>query len=243
MEFLPIAFLAGILTALAPCVLPVLPIVIGGSVGGGGYTRPLVITLSLGASIVLFTLLLKASTLLIDIPQSVWQITSGVIILFFGITALFPDVWEKIQTKLGLGSSSQKLLSKAGTKKGFFGMVLMGGALGPVFASCSPVYFVILGTVLPADFFTGLINLIAYGLGLSAIMFVIGFFGQKAVARLRFAADAHGLFRRGLGVLFLLIGVAIMLGYDKKLEVYLLQNELYFDTSGLENQLIEKAQK
>jgi cytochrome c biogenesis protein CcdA len=66
---LPISFIAGILTILAPCVLPLLPIIIGGSLEEKSIRRPIIITLSLAASIVVFTLILKVSTAFIDIPQ------------------------------------------------------------------------------------------------------------------------------------------------------------------------------
>ncbi|MBP7062265.1 hypothetical protein KBA84_05715 [Patescibacteria group bacterium] len=56
------AFLAGILTILAPCVLPVLPIILGGGLVEGKIKRILIICLSFIVSIVAFTLLLKVST-------------------------------------------------------------------------------------------------------------------------------------------------------------------------------------
>lgn len=238
MEFLLLSFLAGILTVLAPCVLPVLPVVLGGSLGQKSWLRPLVITLSLGISIVLFTLLLKASTLLIEIPQDFWKWMSGGIIIFFGIITTWPDLWEKISQKLRLGSQSQKILARSSQKKGIGGAIALGASLGPVFASCSPVYFVILATVLPASFTWGLINLLVYGLGLALILFLIALLGQKAVSRFRWAADPHGKFRRGLGVLFLILGIALITGWEKKAETWLLDQGI--DSTGIEKVLLEK---
>ena len=70
MELLPISFIAGVLTILAPCVLPLLPIIIGGSLTEKSIKRPIIITVSLALSIVLFTLILKVSTAFITIPES-----------------------------------------------------------------------------------------------------------------------------------------------------------------------------
>ncbi len=70
------SFIAGVLTILAPCVLPVLPVVLAGSVTEKKWWYPYLVTLSLAVSVVLFTVLLKASTLLIDIPSSFWKILS-----------------------------------------------------------------------------------------------------------------------------------------------------------------------
>ncbi len=75
MALLLIAFVAGLLTVLAPCTLPLLPVIIGGSVSGeSNFKRACIIAVSLGVSVFVFTLLLKVSTLFINIPQSFWQI-------------------------------------------------------------------------------------------------------------------------------------------------------------------------
>jgi cytochrome c-type biogenesis protein len=237
MEYILLAFLAGILTVLSPCVLPVLPIVIGGSLTDHKPLRPFIITASLAVSIVVFTLLLKVSTLVIHIPQTVWSFISGFIILFFGILSLWPHIWTTLSLKLGFENKSHDLLAKAGTRKGLWGDILLGAALGPVFASCSPVYFLILATILPVHFLIGVLNLVVYALGLSLILFLIAFFGQKIVLRLRWAANPNGWFRKFLGVLFLVVGVLILTGADKTLESWVLDHGFNFTV--FEEQLID----
>lgn len=85
-----ISFVAGVLTALAPCVLSLLPIIVGGSLAGGGRRRALTIVVSLGISVILFTLLLKVSSSLIDVPPATWQWLSGGILVFFWPHDAFP---------------------------------------------------------------------------------------------------------------------------------------------------------
>lgn len=243
MEYLFISFIAGVLTILAPCVLPVLPIIIGGSIQGKSITRPLVITVSLALSIVLFTLLLQVF-FANAIPQNALKWFSGGIILFFAFTLLFPEMWEKISTFFGFGGKSQELLAKSGKKKGILGMILIGASLGPVFASCSPTYFLILGTVLPQSFAVGLINLLVYAFGLALVLFGIAFFGQKFAVRLRSFADPKSWFKKILGFLFALVGVAIIMGWDKDFEAYILDNsETTFQLIEFEQSLIDKIQK
>ena len=239
MVFFFLAFLAGGLTVLAPCVLPVLPVILGGSVQDRDPRRPFIITASLGLSVILFTLVLKVSTIFITVPQIFWQILSGGILFFFGIITIFPTLWEKISTVLKFNSSSQKLLQGANQKKGVWGIIFLGASLGPVFASCSPVYFIILATVLPHSFFMGFLDLLAYGFGLSIVLFCIAFFGQKIIFHLRFAANPRGLFRKFLGALFLFIGLAILMGWDKTWELNL-GNILPFDETKIETPLTEK---
>ena len=226
MTYLPLSFLAGILTILAPCILPLLPVIVGGSVADRNPLRPVILTASLAISIIVFSLLLKASTLLIDVPTDFWKLLSGGIILFFAFTYLFPELWDACSQKCKLGNSSQQLLQKASQKKNWTGTIFLGAALGPVFSSCSPVYFLILATILPASFFWGLMNLIAYSLGLALMMGLIAFFGQKLVAKLKIAADPKGWFKKLLGVLFFIVGIGIILGWDKKAEIWLLDHNL-----------------
>ncbi len=241
MELLLISFIAGMLTVLAPCVLPILPVILSGSLGQRSVIRALTITLSLALSIILFTLLLKSSTLLIDIHPNTWKYFSGGVILFFGIITFLPEIWEQIAFRLGLGTKSQTALAHAGQKQGFVGNVLLGAALGPVFASCSPTYFFIIATVLPASFAIGLINLIFYGIGLALVLFLIAFFGQRFISKAKWAANPHGLFRRILGIILILVGIAILTGIDKKLEAWLVSEG--FGNTQLEQRLLENAKE
>lgn len=233
------SFLAGVITIAAPCVLPVLPVVLGGSLAGKSAKRPLIITLSLAVSIVTFTLLLRASTVLIAVPLSVWSTISGVIVLAFGIILLFPNTWERASAALGFNAKSQTLLGKAGKKEGVTGMIMIGAALGPVFASCSPTYALILAIVLPANYLAGVVHISLYALGLSIVMFAVAFFGQKAVKKLRFAADPHGKFRKGLGIVFVIVGIAIIMGMDKRIEAAIIESG-YFGIMAWEEMLAEQ---
>ncbi|MEN9604765.1 MAG: hypothetical protein RJB39_450 [Candidatus Parcubacteria bacterium] len=242
MVLLFISFIAGVLTILAPCTLPVLPVIVGSSVGGEGdklanRKKASIIASSLGASIILFTLLLKATSALISIPASVWAIVSGVIIIIFGLISLFPGFWEKLPFVAKLNSKSNILLGTGYQKKSIWGDVIIGASLGPVFSTCSPTYFVILATVLPQSFFLGLIYLLAYAIGLSGMLLLIAFLGQRLVGRLTSLSNPEGWFKRGLGILFIIIGVGIMFGIDKKIQTSILDAGL-FDITKVEQRLL-----
>ncbi len=239
MTFLAIAFIAGVLTVLAPCILPLLPVVIGSSASGRSKATPYIVVASLGASIILFTFLLKASTAFISIPQSFWTYLSGGILVFFGITLLFPKVWESVPGLSKLTVRSNKLLGSGHQKKSVWGDIIVGAALGPVFSTCSPTYFVILASVLPASFFLGTVYLLAYVFGLSLILLLIALLGERFASRLSGFSDPRGMFKKGLGLLFVLLGVMIVLGLDKKLEAAILDSG-YFDVTKVEQRLLEK---
>ena len=107
-------------------------------------------------------------------------------------------------------------------------------------SSCSPTYFVILATVLPASFFLGTTYLIAYAIGLSGILLLIALLGQRFVGGLNKLSDPKGWFKKSIGVLFLLVGLSIMTGFDKTIEAYLV--DLGFDFTGIEQRLLENVE-
>lgn len=244
MTLLIISFVAGLLTVLAPCILPLLPVIVGGSLGATGgkvsMRRAYVVTLSLGVSVIAFTFLLKASTLLIDIPEYFWKGLSGGIILFFGVVTLYPHVWSKISLTNLLNRKSNAFLSANVMKQSFWGDVLVGAALGPVFSTCSPTYFIVLASVLPVSPAVGVGYLLAYTTGLCLSLLLIAFVGQRIMTSLGVAANPEGLFKRSLGVLFILVGIAVLTGYDKKLEAFLI-SDVVFDVTKIEQYLLEKS--
>jgi cytochrome c biogenesis protein CcdA/thiol-disulfide isomerase/thioredoxin len=240
MTLLLVSFIAGVLTVLAPCVLPLLPIIIGGSAQAHNRRNPYLITGALAVSIILFTLLLKFSTVFIAVPQLVWSTISGVIIIAFGVVSIFPTLWEKFSLALGLQANSDKLMESAAAKQGKWGDILLGLSFGPVFSSCSPTYFVILATVLPQSFALGTLYLIVYAAGLSLVLLLISLLGQKFVRRIRWAANPNGWFKKSLGILFIVVGIFILTGADKKLQTYLLDKGFY-DITKLEYGLLDES--
>lgn len=237
MELLVVSFVAGVLTILAPCILPLLPVIIGGVASEHKDLRaPFIITSSLAVSLFVFTLLLKASTALLGIPPMVWQMISGGIIIVFGIITLFPSLWERVGAKLNLTSNS--LLAKASQKQGVGRHILVGAALGPVFSSCSPTYALILATVLPVAPTEGLVYLLAYVLGLSGMLLLIGLLGQQFVSKLGWASNPKGWFKRLVAVLFILVGVAVLFGLDKQVQAFILESGLYDPIDALERNLL-----
>jgi cytochrome c biogenesis protein CcdA/thiol-disulfide isomerase/thioredoxin len=240
-----ITFVAGILTILAPCVLPLLPIIVGGSLSSAQRhrSRPYIIAGSLALSIIGFTLLLKASTVLINVSSSALTDVSGGLIILLGLVSVFPEVWEKLVISANWQAASQRLLGKGDHNKSvYLGPVLIGVALGPVFSSCSPTYAFILASVLPRDFLSGLVYLITYSLGLVITLLVISLVGKKFIRKAQWAVDTHSLFRRLVGVFFIVVGVVIISGQQVKVETWV-GNHLPFDETSVERFLLSKDTK
>lgn len=245
MLLLIISFLAGILTILAPCVLPLLPVIVGGSVSAQtkDRLRPYIITGTLALSIVAFTLLLKVSTLLVDLPPSALNYISGGLLIALGAVSMFPMWWEWLMITLNWQAASQRFLGEGERNKGkYIGPVLIGVALGPVFASCSPTYAFILASILPRSLVSGLFYLAVYSLGLAVTLLLIALLGKRVIARFSWAVDTHGWFRRSVGILFVIIGVVIISGHEIGVETWV-ANYLPFDETRIERVLLAKQNK
>ncbi|MBM3204433.1 cytochrome C biogenesis protein [Candidatus Uhrbacteria bacterium] len=241
MIFFLIAVLAGILTVLAPCILPLLPIIIGSSETSERRVsrRSLVVVGSLSVSVVLFTLLLKASTLLITIPQTFWNVFSGTIIVLVGLAILFPSVWSRIPFVQKLSTLGNRAVSSGYQKKSYSGDALIGLALGPVFTTCSPTYLFIIATILPAGFLLGFIYLLGFTIGLAISLLLIAYFGGQLVKKITSHMGATTRVKQIFAGLIILVGIAILTGYDKKLETAILDSG-YGATIHFEESLIER---
>ncbi|NYF11421.1 cytochrome c biogenesis protein CcdA [Leifsonia sp. AK011] len=241
-----VSFVAGVLTVAAPCVLPLLPVIVGGSivrtdasseVAQRQWFRPLVIAASLAVSVIVFTLLLKATTSLLGVPQQVWQILAGTIVVAFGLTLLFPQAWERIMTATGLQRRANEAMDRSYRRGGIAGDILLGASLGPTFSSCSPTYALIIATVLPASFAEGLLYIVAYAVGLAGALLLVAFLGQAFARKLGWLSAPRGWFRVTIGVLMVVVGLAVALGIDKVVQAFVIEQGWYDPIAHLEEGL------
>lgn len=237
MALLLISLLAGILSVLAPCIIAIIPLLVGYSVEKKDISRAIRVVAGLAVSIFIFSILLKSTTLLIDISPKVWQTASGSIIILFGIVDLFPTVWEVIAQKLRLQQLSAKGQKNALRRGGKAGDFLLGASLGPVFSACSPTYALIVATILPATPLQGLAYLLTFIFGLAATTLLIACLGQKTVQKLGWTINPHGWFKRTLSILFIVIGVLIITGADKKILRGVVENGWFDWQTSLESNL------
>ncbi len=232
-----ISFFSGILTILAPCVLPLLPVILWGSLAGQNKKRPYIIITSLILSLLLFTLLLKASTVLIHVNPIVWEYISGGLLILFSVTLIFPSLWTWLMDITGIEKLSQTSLENANNQEWIWWPIALGAALGPVFSSCNPTYTVLLATILPTSLSLWLIGLLAYFLGLWIVLLLIVHFGRSAIGRFAFFSNPRGLFRRVLWIIILIVGLLVVTGYIKKVEAYVIEKNIFVNTLSLDNEL------
>ena len=236
--YLLTSFIAGIVTVLSPCVLPMLPIVIGGSAASRSLAKALRIIGALAVSVIVFSLLLKVSTALLGVPSWVWRGFSGSILILFGVFIFMPGLWERLISRLGVKRSSHKLLARGLAKGGIVGDLLVGASLGPVFTSCSPAYLTILGYISAEEsWLVGIIYLLTFVFALCLLLLLVAIFGQKFVAKISVLSNPRGWLYRSLAVIFIIVGILIFTGWDKSIEAYLLKIGLYDWLIALEGKL------
>src|SRR5262249_52711097 len=118
------------------------------------------------------------------------------------------------------------------------GDIIIGAALGPVFSSCSPTYFIVLATVLPVHPAEGVAYLLAYCVGLVLSLLIVSLLGQRAALALGVASDPRGVFKRVVGAVFVVIGIVIATGWSTTLESTLLSHAGIFDVTVIEQRLL-----
>ncbi len=239
MTLFVIAFVSGMLTVFAPCVLPVLPVILGVTALNHRPYTPYVVIGSLSFSIIAFSIFVKTTTLFIVIPAHVWMYISGTIFMLFGLTLLLPSFWGSIPLVARIENFFTRLLEKGRRNDSFLGYVLIGVALGPIFSTCSPTYFAILGTILPVNFSLGVFYMSVYTLGLAFMLVLIAKIGSRYMPVLIKIADPKGMYKRVLGILFILLGIGIALGIMAQFEIWLLDN-LPFDITRVEYALLTR---
>lgn len=239
-----LTLIAGFLSVLAPCILPLLPIIIGGGFAGvQDKRRPYIITASLVISLMVFTILLKVSTSLIGIDPSVWSYVSGAIIVGLGLTMLFPHYWDLFIGRIGIQAKSQELLGKAGRQKNStLQAILIGAALGPVFSSCSPMYAWVIATVLPESTIRGVVLLGFYCIGLSISLLLISLMGRRVLEKIKWASNPTGWFQRVIAIVFILVGLAVATGFQKTVQTYLVDKD-FLNIKTLEEKLVPEDKK
>jgi len=206
---LGVGFVAGLVTALSPCVLPVLPIVLAGGASG---RRPVAIIAGLVGSFTLFTL--TAGWLLdrLDLPQDLLRNVAIALLFVVAATLLVPQLGDLAARPL------ERLARRPAGDLG--GGVLLGASLGLVFVPCAgPVLAAITVLVAKSNVgIDGVLLTLAYALGAAVPLLAIAFAGRGVAGKLRSQAE---LVRRTAGVVILCTAIAIAFGLDQRLQTFI----------------------
>ena len=220
-----LAYAAGVLTILSPCVLPLVPIVLASAAQRHRYA-PFALAAGLVVAFTVTGFVVAAFGQALGIDTLVVRAAGAVILCLAGIVLLVPklqDVLTRIATPLAAWASSRQMVLD--DKAGLWGQALVGALLGVVWAPCvGPTLGAAIALAAKGESLGEVaLVMVAFGLGISTVLLVIAFAARGALARWRGRMMAVG--GRGkavLGTLLLLIGVFILTGFDRKIEAYVL---------------------
>jgi cytochrome c biogenesis protein CcdA/peroxiredoxin len=207
---IPLAFVAGLITAISPCVLPVLPIVLGGGVGEH-RRRPYAIIAGL-ATCFLLSILFAAWLLdALGLPDDLLRNVSIGLLFLLAATLLFPQVGVWIERPLS------RLSRRPSSDLG--GGFLLGCALGFVFVPCGgPAIGFVTSSAAARDFGPKTIGVaVAYTVGVSVVLLAIAFGGQRFARRLRTHVEQ---LRVAFGVVLAASALALVFDLDKKFQTW-----------------------
>jgi cytochrome c biogenesis protein CcdA/thiol-disulfide isomerase/thioredoxin len=207
-----IGFVAGVITAISPCILPVLPIVLAGGATSSGVRRPLAIIAGLVASFTTFTLIAASLLSALGLPRDLLRNLAIAMLFVLAATLVFPRLAIFLERPLAFMSRRRGGNLSSG--------LLLGVSLGLVFVPCAgPVLATV--TVLAAQNRIGLDTVmltLAYSIGAGLPMLLIAIGGQRVARRFRSSAT---IFRRTMGAVLAGAAVAIVFNVDQKLQTRL----------------------
>ena len=222
MSALLLALAAGVLTVAAPCILPMLPILLGASVGQTSRARPAFITLGFVVSFAVVALVFGAFAESLGASEEVLREIAIALLLVFGALMIFPHPFRLLAARMhGVVNRAHAFGTGAGA--GNMGGLLLGMTLGVVWTPCAgPVLGSILTVVATSHdlAWSGLL-LLAYAIGSGIPMLGIAYGGQYVTTRVRsFARYTHRL-QQAFGVAVIVIAVGLYFQYDTLVTVWL----------------------
>jgi len=218
-----LAFLAGLLSILSPCVLPLVPIVLGAAVAA----HPLgAVALAAGLAISFsgLGLLLALAGIGLGIDADLFRLGAAVMMIALGALLVVPS-WQMRLASAGgqVANWADRHLGRFASS-GLAGQFAIGLLLGAVWSPC-------VGPTLGAasllasqghDLLQVGVTMIAFGIGAALPLALLGLLSRAAIARIRTGLMSAGkLGKAALGTAFVLVGIAIVSGVDKTVEAAL----------------------
>ena len=221
-----LGYLAGVLSTLSPCVLPLLPILIATALAQHRF-GPLALAAGLTLSFAVVGLFIATLGASIGLDQGVLRQGAAVLLIAFGVVLLVPSLQQRFASATArLGASGDGLLARI-SGNGWAGQFSVGLVLGLVWSPCVGPTLGAATTLAAQGSHLGQIALLMllFGLGAGTPLLLIGTLSREAMARTRGTFMAAG--QRGkwlLGAALVLMGGLILSGWDKGFEGWVLDH-------------------
>lgn len=216
------AFVSGFITILAPCIWPLLPIILSSSLNGG-KAKSLGITLGIMASFSIFILSISYLVSLFGLDPNIIRLFAVIVLVIMGLSMIVPAFSRILE---GMLSRLSGRFGQSQTRSGFGGGFLTGCSLGVVWTPCTgPILATIATLAATTNLNLGIIFVtIIYVIGLGIPLFFFSYGGGKLIAKTRFVSGFTGRIQQIFGAVILLTALAIYTNYDKVLQVKLLDS-------------------
>ncbi|MEQ1724169.1 MAG: cytochrome c biogenesis CcdA family protein [Pseudobdellovibrio sp.] len=222
---LGLSFLAGLLTTLSPCVLPILPMLMGSAVQKN-KKAPLMMIIGLAAAFVVVGFLLSRVGSLFGFDGDQIRTGSAIFLIIFSFFFFSKTIQDFVSMKMSsfasIGSSRSQLFKEDSN----LGALAIGALLGVIWSPCvGPTLGIAIsfasqdGKALQA-----LLTMLVYAIGAAIPMLGVAYGLQSLFLKhrgkiLNFAEYSKKFF----GIVLLFSGIIILTGTDKKIEAYLLE--------------------
>lgn len=199
-----LAFLEGVALIVSPCILPVLPLVLATS-AGGGRDKPYGIIVGFVLAFSAFAIAARKLVLLLGLDLGLVKNASLVLLAVFGLVLLSAKLSEKFGSLTqGMADFGNRLAGTGG--KGLVGGIAIGALIGLVWTPCAgPILAAVLVQVIRQETnLAGNLIILSFGIGAGVPMLIIALTGRKIMSKLGFFTRHAEAVRKAFGVLILL---------------------------------------
>ena len=220
---LGLALLAGILSILSPCVLPLLPIVLG-TAASEHRLGPAALALGLALSFVVIGVFVATIGFAIGLDTDVFRIFAGVLLLAIGAILVFPRLQEMVATAASPISAWASSRFGGGAATGLSGQFGVGLLLGAVWSPCVGPTLGAAAVLASQGKNLGQVaaTMGAFGIGAALPLLLLGMLSRNMMLKLRGRMmSAGGPLKAVLGGVLMVVGLLVITGLDKRFEAVL----------------------
>lgn len=217
------ALLAGLLTILSPCVLPVVPLLVGAATGPGGTAdrggrRVAGIILGFGATFIAATVLLASTLAAAGVTTSQLRVASAILLVAFGATLAVPALGRGVERWASRATVPWAPAMRPGAG-GFGSGLVLGASIGLIWSPCvGPIMASVIATAVSVGPTAEAVLIsLAFVVGASVPLAAIALGGRRAAQRLGSAERRSGLVR-AFGGLTMAAGLLVVTGLDVPLQ-------------------------
>ena len=234
-----LAFLEGFALIISPCILPILPIILSGSVSGS-KKRPFGIIVGFVLTFALFTFFSRQLVQYTGVDLVLIRHASYVLLILFGIVMLSTTLTEKFSLLTRrLTNVGSRLSSANDAEGGFVSGVIFGCLVGLIWTPCAgPILAaVIVQTVIQQTSFASFLTILSFGIGAAVPMLIIALFGRRIMTKLTFFKSHTTGMRKILGAIIILT-VLYMIYSESAPPSFAQTNQTVINQQGLTNGIL-----